>query len=140
MPTYVTNPHPIHRRKVWPEPLASSSWSRIPRSSPMPSGMTRAAISPFTMRARVSWALENSLAIQVRAQRVGDRDMPIRLLVRLEQADEGPGQRHAGAVQRMEMRDFLRRGLPVPEVRPAGLERLEVAAAGHFQILVQPRG
>ena len=72
-------------------------------------------------------------------QRLGDDDGAVRLLVVLEDGDERPPDREAGAVQRVQ-EPRLRPGLrAVAQARAAGLEVLAVRARRDLAVRLLPR-
>src|SRR3990167_5292574 len=102
----------------------------------MATGMSTATMTHFTTRAsaaRTPPRLEGGLAIEVRTQGLRHADAAVGLLVRLQQTDERAREGDPGAVERVDKGGLLRRSLPVADIRPARLERFEVAAAGNLE-------
>src|SRR5688572_33144798 len=76
----------------------------------------------------------NAIEARVRAQRVGDRDRAVRLLVVLEQRDQRARDRDRGAVQRVDELVLLAALAPEARLEPARLEVGAVRGAGHLAV------
>src|SRR3989338_10005286 len=132
-------PHTIHWRTVNPETLGTCTCSRTLKRSETAKGSTTATITTFTSRPSSVTNLEEIFAIEIRTERLRDHHAPVCALVRLQETDESPRQRHAGAVERVNVGNLPGLRLPVADVGAPGLERFKVAATRHLEELAQAR-
>src|SRR5262245_38129008 len=94
----------------------------------------RALLSPVLPCPSRGW---NPFGLRIGAQRLGNQDAAVRLLMRLDQRDEQSRQRRAAAVEDVRETVLAALGL-VAQAHPARLEIFAIGATAHFQVAPLP--